>query len=150
AGARADHDARPLRALRLLLPDHRRVGDGRLGAGREPKSRPTGRGPLPRGDGHRPHGDRQLPSEPSRGADHRSRHRGAALRLRRARARAAPLESRGGGGPAMKSGPPPANEIPETGTAYLDGAFVPFADAKVSIATHALQYGTGVFEGIRA
>ena len=50
----------------------------------------------------------------------------------------------------MKSGPPPANEIPETGTAYLDGAFVPFADAKVSIATHALQYGTGVFEGLRA
>ena len=44
----------------------------------------------------------------------------------------------------------PANEIRETGTAYLDGAFVPFADAKVSIATHALQYGTGVFEGIRA
>ena len=50
----------------------------------------------------------------------------------------------------MKTGPSPANEIPETGTAYLDGAFVPFADAKVSIATHALQYGTGVFEGIRA
>ncbi|HAL27112.1 MAG TPA: branched chain amino acid aminotransferase [Chloroflexi bacterium] len=40
--------------------------------------------------------------------------------------------------------------MPEAGTAYLDGAFVPFADAKVSIATHALQYGTGVFEGIRA
>ena len=50
----------------------------------------------------------------------------------------------------MKTGPAPANEIPETGTAYLDGAFVPFADARVSIATHALQYGTGVFEGIRA
>ena len=50
----------------------------------------------------------------------------------------------------MKSGPSPANEIPETGTAYLDGRFVPFADATVSIATHALQYGTGVFEGIRA
>jgi branched-chain amino acid aminotransferase len=50
----------------------------------------------------------------------------------------------------MKAGPGPAAEIPETGTAYLDGAFVPFADAKVSIATHALQYGTGVFEGIRA
>ena len=48
------------------------------------------------------------------------------------------------------AGPGPAIEIPETGTAYLDGAFVPFADAKVSIATHALQYGTGVFEGIRA
>jgi branched-chain amino acid aminotransferase len=50
----------------------------------------------------------------------------------------------------VKAGPSPANEIPEAGTAYLDGAFVPFADAKVSIATHALQYGTGVFEGIRA
>jgi branched-chain amino acid aminotransferase len=41
-------------------------------------------------------------------------------------------------------------EIAETGVAYLDGRFVPLADAKVSIATHALQYGTGVFEGIRA
>ena len=50
----------------------------------------------------------------------------------------------------MNAGPSPANEIPEAGTAYLDGAFVPFADAKVSLATHALQYGTGVFEGIRA
>ena len=46
--------------------------------------------------------------------------------------------------------PAPTAEIPEVGFAYLDGAFVPFADAKVSIATHALQYGTGVFEGIRA
>lgn len=34
--------------------------------------------------------------------------------------------------------------------AYLDGEFVPLAQARVSIATHALQYGTGVFEGIRA
>jgi branched-chain amino acid aminotransferase len=51
---------------------------------------------------------------------------------------------------SVTAGPGPASEIPETGTAYLDGAFVPFADAKVSIATHALQYGTGVFEGIRA
>src|SRR5260221_3349564 len=50
----------------------------------------------------------------------------------------------------MKAGPGPANEIPETGIAYLDGGFVPFAEARVSIATHALQYGTGVFEGIRA
>ena len=41
-------------------------------------------------------------------------------------------------------------EIPETGVAYLDGRFTPLADAKISIATHALQYGTGVFEGIRA
>jgi branched-chain amino acid aminotransferase len=41
-------------------------------------------------------------------------------------------------------------EIAETGFAYLDGEFVPLADAKISIATHALQYGTAVFEGIRA
>jgi branched-chain amino acid aminotransferase len=41
-------------------------------------------------------------------------------------------------------------EIGESGIAYLAGEFVPLADAKVSIATHALQYGTGVFEGIRA
>src|SRR5881275_1100715 len=41
-------------------------------------------------------------------------------------------------------------EIAETGVAYLDGKFTPLGDAKVSIATHALQYGTGVFEGIRA
>src|SRR2546428_8976198 len=41
-------------------------------------------------------------------------------------------------------------EIAETGVASLDGRFTPLADAKVSIATHALQYGTGVFEGIRA
>jgi branched-chain amino acid aminotransferase len=41
-------------------------------------------------------------------------------------------------------------EIVETGVAYLDGQFLPLGDAKVSIATHALQYGTGVFEGIRA
>ena len=50
---------------------------------------------------------------------------------------------------ATKAGPSPATEIPETGIAYFDGGFVAFADAKVSIATHALQYGTGVFEGIR-
>ncbi|HTD63731.1 MAG TPA: branched-chain amino acid transaminase [Verrucomicrobiae bacterium] len=41
-------------------------------------------------------------------------------------------------------------EIVESGIAYLDGKFTPLGDAKVSIATHALQYGTGVFEGIRA
>jgi len=41
-------------------------------------------------------------------------------------------------------------EIPETGWAYQDGVFKRLADAHVSIATHALNYGTGVFEGIRA
>ncbi len=48
------------------------------------------------------------------------------------------------------SGPSPAAEIGEQGWAYHDGAFVPLADAKVSIAAHVLNYGTGVFEGIRA
>lgn len=33
--------------------------------------------------------------------------------------------------------------------AYFEGQIVPFADAKISIATHALQYGTGAFAGIR-
>jgi len=33
--------------------------------------------------------------------------------------------------------------------AYLNGKILPLAEANVSIATHALQYGTGVFEGIR-
>jgi branched-chain amino acid aminotransferase len=34
--------------------------------------------------------------------------------------------------------------------AYFEGQFVPINEAKVSIMTHALNYGTGVFEGIRA
>lgn len=34
--------------------------------------------------------------------------------------------------------------------AYFGGRLVPFADANVSIATHALNYGTAIFEGIRA
>ncbi len=39
---------------------------------------------------------------------------------------------------------------PENAWAYLDGRFVPLRDAKVSVMTHAFNYGTGVFEGIRA
>jgi len=35
------------------------------------------------------------------------------------------------------------------GVAYMDGRFMPFEDARVSIATHAFNYGTGCFEGIR-
>lgn len=38
----------------------------------------------------------------------------------------------------------------ENAWAYLDGKFVPLKDAKVSVMTHAFNYGTGVFEGIRA
>jgi branched-chain amino acid aminotransferase len=49
-----------------------------------------------------------------------------------------------------KTMPAMAAEIDETSWAHHDGEFVRLADAKVSIATHALNYGTGVFEGIRA
>jgi branched-chain amino acid aminotransferase len=40
-------------------------------------------------------------------------------------------------------------EIPLQPYAYFEGEFVPADEAKVSIATHALQYGTGAFAGIR-
>lgn len=34
--------------------------------------------------------------------------------------------------------------------AFFKGKIVPFSDAKIGIMTHAFNYGTGVFEGIRA
>ncbi|MDZ4763770.1 MAG: branched-chain amino acid transaminase [Chloroflexota bacterium] len=34
--------------------------------------------------------------------------------------------------------------------AFFDGKIVPIADAKVSVMTHGLNYGTGVFAGVRA
>lgn len=40
-------------------------------------------------------------------------------------------------------------ELPLQPYAYFEGEFVPADEAKVSIATHALQYGTGAFGGIR-
>ena len=33
--------------------------------------------------------------------------------------------------------------------AFLKKQFVPLAEAKISIMTHSLHYGTAVFEGIR-
>ena len=33
---------------------------------------------------------------------------------------------------------------------YFNGQYVPISEARVGILTHALHYGTGVFEGIRA
>ena len=33
--------------------------------------------------------------------------------------------------------------------AFFEGKIVPFGDAKISIGTHALQYGTGAFAGVR-
>ena len=40
--------------------------------------------------------------------------------------------------------------ITEVEKIWMDGALVPWADAKVHVLTHALHYGSGVFEGIRA
>ena len=40
--------------------------------------------------------------------------------------------------------------IPEMDTIWMDGALVPWAEAQVHVLTHALHYGSGVFEGIRA
>jgi branched-chain amino acid aminotransferase len=40
-------------------------------------------------------------------------------------------------------------EIPLQPYAYFEGQIVPSGEAKISIATHALQYGTGAFGGIR-
>ena len=39
---------------------------------------------------------------------------------------------------------------PDTAWAYLGGKFVPIREAKISVMTHAFNYGTGVFEGVRA
>jgi len=38
---------------------------------------------------------------------------------------------------------------PDEGYAYFEGRIVPMSEAKISIATHALHYGTACFEGIR-
>ena len=34
--------------------------------------------------------------------------------------------------------------------AFFKGKIVPYKEAKIGIMTHAFNYGTGVFEGIRA
>jgi branched-chain amino acid aminotransferase len=39
--------------------------------------------------------------------------------------------------------------FPEQGEIWLNGELVPWDDARVHVCTHALHYGTGVFEGIR-
>ncbi|MBI2855405.1 MAG: branched chain amino acid aminotransferase, partial [Chloroflexi bacterium] len=33
--------------------------------------------------------------------------------------------------------------------AFMNGEFMPLSEAKVGVMTHALHYGTGIFEGIR-
>jgi branched-chain amino acid aminotransferase len=44
----------------------------------------------------------------------------------------------------------PTNTALDAGLIWLDGALVPQEEAKVSVLTHAMHYGTSVFEGIRA
>lgn len=41
-------------------------------------------------------------------------------------------------------------QVAVEGFAWMDGQVMPLAEARVSLATHALHYGTGCFEGIRA
>ena len=49
---------------------------------------------------------------------------------------------------AAAGGPPPTSSI-DQGFAYFNGRVVPLSEANVNISTHALNYGTGCFEGIR-
>lgn len=45
---------------------------------------------------------------------------------------------------------PSATQDATGGLAYMNGEIIPLEEAQVNIATHALNYGTGCFEGIRA
>src|SRR5690554_8151207 len=45
---------------------------------------------------------------------------------------------------------PASTPAVEAGQIYFDGELMPAAEAKVSVLTHALHYGTSVFEGVRA
>src|SRR5687768_16178879 len=44
----------------------------------------------------------------------------------------------------------PRGAAPDSAWAFLDGKFVPIREAKISVMTHGFNYGTSVFEGIRA
>ena len=45
---------------------------------------------------------------------------------------------------------PSSGSALDAGYVWFDGELIPEAEAKVSVLTHALHYGTSVFEGIRA
>ncbi|MFI5254334.1 MAG: branched-chain amino acid transaminase [Candidatus Limnocylindrales bacterium] len=47
---------------------------------------------------------------------------------------------------AIRGGPPKGHQL----ECYFEGDFVPLADAKIGVMTHAFMYGTACFEGIRA
>ncbi|MFN2519934.1 MAG: branched-chain amino acid transaminase [Candidatus Limnocylindria bacterium] len=44
----------------------------------------------------------------------------------------------------------PRGAAPDTAIAFLGGRYMPIGEARISVLTHAFNYGTGVFEGIRA
>lgn len=50
----------------------------------------------------------------------------------------------------MSSPSAPISLEQRTGWIWMDGAFVPWSEARVHVLTHGLHYGTGVFEGERA
>ena len=53
--------------------------------------------------------------------------------------------------PTVTSGAGPERQPAALGAwAYFEGSLVPLESAQVSVATHALNYGTSIFEGIRA
>ncbi len=43
----------------------------------------------------------------------------------------------------------PKSPLPRTDHIWFNGQLVPWEEANVHVLTHALHYGTGVFEGIR-
>ena len=47
-------------------------------------------------------------------------------------------------------GGPEGDHVTEAGLIWMNGELVAHEDAKVHVLTHALHYGTGVFEGVRA
>src|SRR5690606_28620142 len=48
-----------------------------------------------------------------------------------------------------QSGHQPGEFRISTPIAFIEGKFVPLADANVNIVTHSFNYGTAVFEGVR-
>jgi branched-chain amino acid aminotransferase len=59
-------------------------------------------------------------------------------------------DQKAAGTPAQTTHHAPAPDALDQLITYFEGQFVPMADAKVSIMTHAFMYGTATFEGIRA
>ena len=59
-------------------------------------------------------------------------------------------DQKAAGSPAQTTHHAPAADALDQLICYFEGQFVPMADAKVSIMTHAFMYGTATFEGIRA